>query len=125
MMKDYVLWIFESFVKSNEGIGSLIDDIRNRLLEADITETTSGDLVKDVISFLNENYCHTPSLEELAQRFCVSKYYLCHCFKEYTKTTIHSYIQMKKINKAKELLKAGTLPQQVSEECGFSTFSYG
>lgn len=30
---------------------------------------------------------------------------------------------MKKINLAKDLLKSGTTPQDVSEECSFSTYS--
>lgn len=82
-----------------------------------------GELVKQIISYINRNIVKAPSLEELSAEFFVSKYYLSHRFKEYTKTTVHQYILMKKINLAKELLEKGDTPKEVCEKCGFSTYS--
>ena len=64
-----------------------------------------------------------PSPDELAAHFYVSKYYLLHQFKEYTKTTIHQYILMKRINLAKDYLESGFSPTSIYEKCGFSTYS--
>lgn len=82
-----------------------------------------GDMIKQVISYINANITNAPSLEQLSKRFFVSKYYLSHRFKEYTKTTIHQYILMKKINLAKELLEKGEAPKEVCDKCGFSTYA--
>lgn len=90
------------------------------------TEKADGgqeDIVRQVISYINKNVTDAPSLEELSAKFFVSKYYLSHKFKEHTKTTIHHYILMKKINLAKELLEKGESPNSVCEKCGFSTYS--
>ena len=70
-----------------------------------------------------DNITETPSLDELSEKFYVSKYYLLRKFKEHTKTTIHQYILMKKINLAKELLVNGCSPQKAFTLCGFSTYS--
>lgn len=81
------------------------------------------ELIRRVITFINANVVDAPSLEELSEVFFVSKYYLSHKFKEHTKTTIHQYILMKKINLAKELLEKGKSPKEVCDLCGFSTYS--
>ncbi len=86
-------------------------------------EDIDNSLIQQVISYINCNVTDSPLLDELASKFFVSKYYLSHQFKEYTKLTIHQYILSKKINLAKEWLESGKNPQQVCNLCGFSTYS--
>lgn len=101
----------------------ILDELRHKFRNTIKTENEQGDIIRQVIVYLNRNYTKNPSLDELSEVFFVSKYYLLHKFKEYTKTTIHNYILMKKINLAKELLKKEMPPQMVCEKCGFSTYS--
>ncbi|MBQ3165503.1 MAG: helix-turn-helix transcriptional regulator [Lachnospiraceae bacterium] len=101
----------------------ILDTLKKEFSEIRPAEYVQGDIIRRVIAYLNENFIDAPSLDELSAAFFVSKYYLSHRFKEYTKTTVHNYILMKKINLAKELLKNGTSPQKVYECCGFSTYS--
>lgn len=44
-----------------------------------------GNIATRVISYLNRSITDAPSLDELSAHFYVSKYYLSHQFKEYTK----------------------------------------
>ena len=101
----------------------ILDSLKKAFSEADYAEYDESDIIRQVIAYLNENYITSPTLDELSAKFFVSKYYLSHRFKEYTKTSVHNYILTKKINLAKELLKGGRSPQNVSEQCGFSTYS--
>lgn len=101
----------------------ILDELKKAFSEVSCAEYDQSDIIRQVIVYLNENFTSSPSLDKLAAEFFVSKYYLCHRFKEYTKTSVHNYILMKKINLAKDLLKNGTTPQDVSEKCGFSTYS--
>ena len=101
----------------------LLNEMRMKYTAMEPVVSEQDHLIRRVIFFLNEHFIHPPSLDELSAEFFVSKYYLSHKFKEYTKTTIHHYILMKKINLAKELLQKGANPQQVCEMCGFSTYS--
>lgn len=101
----------------------ILDKLKKEFSKISRAEPEQSDIVRRVIAYLNENFIDAPSLDELSAEFFVSKYYLSHRFKEYTKTSVHNYILMKKINLAKELLKSGTPPQDVCERCGFSTYS--
>ena len=101
----------------------ILGEILEHLQHMEKTAEDQTDVIRQVIAYLNANIIHAPSLEELADTFFVSKYYLSHKFKEHTKTTIHQYILMKKVNLAKELLEKGKAPQKVSDLCGFSTYS--
>lgn len=101
----------------------ILEEILKSLQQMQKVENETMDVIRQVISYINENVANAPSLEELSTLFFVSKYYLLHRFKEYTKTTIHQYILMKKINLAKELLDKGNTPKKVSELCGFSNYS--
>lgn len=101
----------------------LLNTIRLALTKQEQISEKNPEFIRDVIAYINQNVVHTPSLDDLAEKFYVSKYYLSHRFKEYTQTTIHQYILMKKINLAKEYLGSGISPQIVCEKCGFSTYS--
>lgn len=74
----------------------LLDKILNALKASEGYISESECITVKVISYINENVVNAPTLDELAEKFYVSKYYLLHKFKEYTKTTIHQYILMKK-----------------------------
>ncbi len=101
----------------------ILEKLQKAFAQLTCSKREYGDMIRRVIEYLNENFTRSPSLDELSAEFFVSKYYLSHRFKEYTKTSVHNYILMKKINHAKELLKNGTALQDVSEQCGFSTYS--
>lgn len=123
--------LLESFVSphplavftADSCITLIYDTILRKLRSTPRAEEEQEDLIRQVISYINRNVVNAPSLEELSDKFFVSKYYLSHKFKEHTKTTVHQYILMKKVNLAKELLEKGISPQEVCESCGFSTYS--
>ena len=112
-----------SFPIAESCITLILAEILRTFKQMEQVSDEPQDLIRRVIAYINTNMIDTPSLEELSEVFFVSKYYLSHKFKEYTKTTIHQYILMKKINLAKELLEKGNSPKEVCELCGFSTYS--
>lgn len=110
------------FYLSESCIGLIVDELFNALSSA-LPMVHSDKLVAQVIAYINENVTNAPSLDELAKKFFVSKYYLSHKFKEYTKTSVHKYVLMKKINLAKYLLEQGYSPGESCLQCGFSSYS--
>lgn len=101
----------------------ILNEICSKLKNMDQVIEASDDLIHHVISYINEHLVESLSLDELAAHFYVSKYHLLHQFKEYTQTTIHQYILMKRINLAKDYLESGLSPTSIYEKCGFSTYS--
>ena len=76
-----------------------------------------------VIRYLNSNIEKSLSLDKLAKRFFVSKYHLCRAFKKHSGTSVHSYINHKRIMYAKQLIDAGQTAQSVAYKVGFGDYS--
>lgn len=79
--------------------------------------------IGQVIDYLNEHIAQEHSLDQLAERFFVSKYYLLHEFRRHTNTSIYQYLLSKRMIYAKILLQRGLAPGHVSRQCGFRDYS--
>ena len=84
---------------------------------------TDDELGARVVRYLNGNAEKNISLDKLAGRFFVSKYHLCRAFKKYTGTSVHSYINQKRIMYAKQLIDAGETAQSAAFKVGFGDYS--
>ena len=77
-------------------------------------------MIQDIMNYMEEHLVETISLDSLARIFSISKYYLCHTFKEETGTTIFNYLLLLRISRAKALLCDG---KNVTETCNLSGFT--
>ncbi len=80
-------------------------------------------LVFRVTKYINENIRSDLSLELLAHRFFVSKYYLCRAFKRQSGTSIHNYINLKRVLYAKRLIESGEKASHAAYMVGFGDYS--
>ena len=87
------------------------------------TEYNQDELGARVARYLNRNIDKNISLDKLAGRFFVSKYYLCRAFKKYSGTSVHSYINRKRILYAKQLIDAGETASVVAYKVGYGDYS--
>ena len=76
-----------------------------------------------VIKYINENIERNVSLDKLARRFFVSKYYLCRAFKKHNGISIHGYINQKRVMRAKQLIEAGETASGAAYRVGFGDYS--
>ena len=76
-----------------------------------------------VVKYLNANIDKSISLDRLARRFFVSKYHLCRAFKKYAGTTVHAYVNYKRIIFAKGLIESGMTASSAAERVGFGDYS--
>ena len=86
------------------------------------TRPLSG-VVQRVREHISENLAEPLTLESLAERFYVSKYYLSHAFSKEMGISIHRYIMLRRLLQARQMLVAGRLAGQVCRECGFSDYT--
>jgi len=87
------------------------------------TVVKQENLIANVIEYLNLHINKRISLDALAQRFFVSKYYLCHSFRKHTGVSVFSYIKTKRIAMAQQLLANGEPAASVAYQIGFSEYS--
>lgn len=76
-----------------------------------------------ILNYINENLKEVLSIESIAEKFYMSKYYLMHKFKAQTGYTVHNYILQKRLILAKDLIKKGKAVTEVYIDCGFSDYS--
>ena len=76
-----------------------------------------------VIRYLNNNIERDISLDKLAKRFFVSKYYLCRAFKKHNGVSVHGYLTNKRIMYAKQLIESGETASGAAYKVGFGDYS--
>jgi AraC-like DNA-binding protein len=78
-----------------------------------------------ILSYINQNYNKINNIEEIADRFFLSKFYLCHLFKEVTGLTLIQYLNKIKVQNACNMLVNTTLTiSEIGLECGFNSSMY-
>lgn len=100
----------------------------NRLMIGHKTKKDEKDIQYDerivkILSYVNENLSSDLSIDRIASRFFINRYYLMHNFKDQTGYTLHSYILQKRLARAAALIRKGLQASTVSEQCGFQDYS--
>ena len=76
-----------------------------------------------VARYINEYLERNVSLDIIAKKFFVSKYYLCRAFKKHSGVSIHSYITQKRVVYAKQLIESGETASGAAYKVGFGDYS--
>ncbi|MDF2662775.1 MAG: AraC family transcriptional regulator [Paenibacillus sp.] len=92
---------------------------------AERKESGNTDLAGKMMAYLSEHYGSSQlSLQQVADEFGMSASYLSRYFKDQTGQTVSQYIQTLRMEKAKELLRAGADSlQEVVERIGYGSVS--
>lgn len=78
-----------------------------------------------MLSYINGNLDKNLSLEDIANAMHFSKYHFCRVFKQRTGMTPMSYIRLRRIAHAKDLLKNTDMSvSEVALACGYDNFSF-
>ena len=80
-------------------------------------------VIEDVIDYINQHLDEALRIDDLAERFFLSKFHLSREFREQTGTTLHRYILQKKLIQAKELILQHLSITDVYQQCGFGDYS--
>lgn len=97
---------------------------RNENIYQAETLNTTASKIYTIASYIHNHFNEELSLNTLAQKFFLSKYYLSHLFKEVTGFSITDYIQMTRIRNAQQLLLfTDKKITDIAAQCGFTSFS--
>lgn len=146
-------FVFRSKGKTAERIQTLLSDLLLAFNEQEHSEKASDDLklagglfhllltlateenayvpsgeqdrLSQIVRYINTNFATIASLDEIASKFFVSKFHLCHMFKEHLQVSLITYLNTIRIRAACKLLKDGGLSTaEVAAACGFHSASY-
>lgn len=91
---------------------------------AGYTDSTLSKL-QEIRSYLDAHYTEKLSLDELANRFYISKYHMSREFKKNFGITMGNYLTSLRITKAKEMLRFSDLQiETIARNCGIEDNSY-
>lgn len=89
-----------------------------------ITKSRSFENIKHVIRYIREHYAERLSLDLLAGEVYLDKHTLCRDFKKLTGTTVISYVNRYRCQRAADFLAEGYTVAETAETCGFDTPSF-
>lgn len=85
--------------------------------------TQSGELMHDVVAYVNDNLTSRLSVEQICEKFYLSRGQLNRNFKNSTGATLWDYVITKRLILAKSCIADGMSAQEAARTCGFSDYS--
>ncbi len=112
-------------VMKNAYIVLLLEHIQTQLRSSSLmkAEEIEYDKIPEIIHYINEHLCEKLTLDDISNRFFISKFHLIRKFKAHTNATVYDYIISKRIVLAKKLLRQGISATEVCMQCGFTDYS--
>lgn len=81
--------------------------------------------VYDIADFLSQNCEQQWNLDDIAQKFYLSKYYVCRLFKDVTGYSINEYINIHRVQKAQWYLTETTMSiSEIAGQIGFGSMTH-
>lgn len=84
---------------------------------------TSNDTVNDILEYVHENYEQKIELNKLAEHFFIAPSHLARLFKKHTGSSLITYINKVRIQKACALLDAGVSVKEAAEKTGYESLN--
>lgn len=136
---DEIIGIFKYIIKEYENmdeyykiavrgyIAALASRIARSRSDKEIRPKTSDKLtsVKAAVEYMYRHFSENISIDDICGEIGLSKYYLCHIFKEIMGVSVVTHLNYIRCRKARTLLRSGKYNvSQSAYECGFGNLSY-
>ena len=93
-------------MRINEKLGALLTLLMEQSWHPESATVSRKRLeLVEIKDYLDEHYAQKITLDDLAERFFINKFYLSKIFKETYGTTINNYLISKRITRAKQLIR--------------------
>ena len=114
-----------STAREEAALRALVTQILLLLSTQDAQEqaASTNRLVSRVIEYINSHLSESISLDGLAQEFFISKFHLCRTFKQNTGMPLMTYLSVKRIALAQQLLDSGASATEAAMRAGFIDYS--
>ena len=90
-----------------------------------VLKQNDHELIEDALEYINNNFNKKLTLQGVANKLHISRNYLCHLFKVQTGYKFCEYINLQRVNRAKELIEENKKTLEfISFDCGFSSQSH-
>ena len=105
-------------------VNDLILSLNRIVYEKEHPDTAEDpDVLQDMSMYIENHLEEELTLDVLAEKFFVSKFYVSHIFTDTYVISIHQYIMKKRLTACRNAMLAGTQPSQVFLEYGIHDYS--
>ncbi len=102
---------------------NILNDNRNSFTSDHVPSVLKN--LSPILSYINQNYSKINNIEDISNQFYISKFYLCHIFKESTGITLIQYLNKIRIQNACSLLiRTNRTISDIGAACGFNSSMY-
>lgn len=129
---------YEDYIHKYEQLIGMFDNVQHmfaylmELLSKQITlngehcsEEIRNEMFKNILAYVNENYCKDISIQSISQKFIVNPSYLCQLFRKNVNITFTDYLTRMRILSASNLLKTTKLlNSEIAERVGYDDYHY-
>ncbi len=84
---------------------------------------TQNNRVLDILRYLDAHLTEDISIDELAERFYLSKYHMMRLFRRETGNSIHNYLSLRRLLYARDLIDQGSSATEACFRCGWHSYS--
>ncbi len=85
-------------------------------------QTPGNERVADIVRYIDRHLTEDLSIDDLAERFYLSKYHLMRLFRRETGSTIHGYLTGRRLALARELMAGGMSATDACFRSGFRSY---
>jgi AraC-like DNA-binding protein len=90
-----------------------------------MSDKAKHQMINEIAAFITQNDVRVKSLDDICNRFYISKSYLCRIFKEVTGFTVQDYVNIHCVKKAQQLLESNDLSiADISHILGYNSLTY-
>jgi AraC-like DNA-binding protein len=97
--------------------------LRKQELSAPGPVTAENERVRDLLRYLDRHLTEDITIDDLAERFYLSKYHMMRLFRRETGTTIHGYLTERRLMLARSLIQSGLSATDACFRGGFRSYS--
>jgi len=96
----------------------------NLAFDRNTAVNTQPDTIEySIIRYINQHLDRELTIQELCDRFYISRAQLCRRFKKSTGTSVGKYICVKRLITARNLIRQGQKPTEIFSACGYQDYS--
>ena len=114
---------FGSDVAAREDLMRILIAIGRNLYRESLAPAPKDDKILQILRYVDEHLTEDVSVDDLAERFFISKYHMMRRFKAEVGASIHQYQSDKRLLAAREMLRAGAGATEACFASGFRSYS--
>ena len=104
-------------------IGVNRDILKSRTAQEETDSYRRDPKMEEILRYITGHLEEDLTVDALAKRFFLSRYYLMHRFKDVTGYTVHQYVSQKRLLRAGEMIRQGVPVMKAAEQAVFTEYS--